>query len=437
MPADEAFFDLSDEVDDFEFPYPPTSIWLIFSLEFPIIYESERYVLVTQPYYGDYTSLINFGEGIWYPPFSAFPIDVGYFPPRTLGDVRRRVDKVAEEKFDPEFVNEIAYNLGLGEPQYERIGERPVDEYKLSPRGHNIYKSFRLYRYRCWHRGTAGKRNLTDPEGIKGLYYIPVSDALSPVSHPNLGPHTLRYFSRVVATHFSRVKAAYAADKSVDKFTIVEDADLVNEERGYLLAFDISGFGRAELATRLRGFHPRESGDAIAFSFRKALSECFLKFFRRLNVLQFVTLGDGFIAGVPVRTIASEDQFRLELSEAIKEMCVTLDGINALIKNSGEVLGLRVCIVKGDYRFGKIAGISSLRPEFDGDLLIDAARLDVAMKETLAPEERKGGLALASYSDRNIDLDILENTQALPIECDVKEKNVQGVLRHAFIRDVV
>lgn len=425
----ESFMDLTDELDDFEFPSPPTAVWLIFSLEFPAIFDGRKFIPVTQPYYGDLKSSANFGDGIWYPPFSAFPIDLRFFPTRTLGDVRRKLEQVELEKFHPEFIDAMAYNLGLGEPRYEKINERPIDEYKLSPRGHNVFKFFRLIRYRCWHPNENKKRDLVDPECLKGLTYVPVDLAQKSVPGEHLGPHTHRFFSKVIASHFGRLAKTYSQERLVDKYTSLLPSDLVNTESGYLLFFDVSGFGKAEAATRERSFHPMQSTSEIAQSFRSLLSQLFLRFFQEIGISQYVTLGDGFIAGVPYRISSDRDGFLEELSSALKDLCDALLDLNDHLANSGEAVGLRACIVEGDYRYGKISGLSSLRPEFDGTLLIDAARLDSGAKDALAPEERSGHLVLISYQKENLELPIAARAKVREIKFRVKEKQASAFLK--------
>lgn len=423
------FIDLTDELDTFEFSHPPLSVWLIFSLEFPALFCDEKFLLVTQPYYGDINSKANFGEGIWYPPFSAFPIDIRFFPIRNLGDLRRKLEEVEQEKFHSEFVDAMAYNLGLGEPRYERIAERPIDEYKLSPRGHNAYKFFRLVRYRCWHLGASKKRDLVDPESLKGLTYVPLRILETASQSDCLGPHSHIFFSKVVATHFERLSRTYRGERSTDKYTILSRSDLVNAESGYLLFFDVSGFGRAEAAMRERSFHPIQSSFDIAQSFRARLSEIFLDFFQTQNLSQYVTLGDGFIAGVPYRIIENKDTFYGKLSESLKRLCSSLNELNGHLVNSGEAVGLRACIVEGEYRYGKIAGLSSLRSEFDGTLLIDAARLDSGAKDSLSPGERRGHLVVASYSRESLNIGVCGDVEVKELLVTVKETSATAVMK--------
>lgn len=423
------FLDLTDEGDDFEFPYPPSAIWLIFSLEFPVLYRDRKFILVTQPYYGDHASPMNYGEGILYPPFSAFPVDFRFFAPRTLGDARKLLDQVEQEKFNREFIDGMAYNLGLGEPKYERINARPIDEFKISPRGHNTFKLFRIVRFRCWHSASFGKRNLTDPESLKGLYYVPLD--LPQVAVPNVryGPHRYRFNSKMVASHFNRIVGTYAGERSRDKYTVISEGDILSDEQGWIVFLDISGFGRAEAATREKGFHPSETSIEIARSLRRHISELFAALFQSMNVLQYVTMGDGFIAAVPFRAIDDDVQFFRSLHEATMKFGREIDRLNGLLRPSGETLGVRLCILRGDYCYGKVGGLSALRADFDGTILIDGARLDAATKEQLSADERKGTLVVAAY-----DVDFLTSFDPLPFELrtfsmQVKEASVKGAFR--------
>lgn len=323
----------------------------------------------------------------------------------------------------------MAYNLGLGEPKYERVNAKPIDEYKISPRAHSTFKLFRIGRFRCWHSASSGKRNLTDPDGVKGLYYIPLD--ISPIEDltTRCGPHRYRFNSKMVTSHFDRVTSTYAAERNRDRYTIINEGDILHQEEGWIIFLDISGFGRAEAATRERSFHPSDSAKDIALSLRRNISELFGSMFQTLNVLQYVTMGDGFIAAIPFRSVDDDQTFFRSLNAATMRLSREINRLNQLMRQSGETLGVSVSILRGEYRYGKVAGLSALRADFDGTILIDGARLDAACKEQLSPEERKGHLVVSSY-----ELDSLVRFDPRPFDprdfaMQVKEASVTGVLR--------
>ena len=436
MPENKFRWDLTDINGEYVFEQPPTDCWVIFSLEFPTIYSQRKYIMVTQPNYGTDPSL-NLGGGIWYPPFLSFQFPQRRTPLRKLGDLRKIAEEVEKEEYSCDLVESAVYNMGLGEPKFEKCDPNPyIDEYKKSPRNHDRYKFFRIVRIRCWHDVNEGKQDLADPESIKGQYYVPLDAPKISPDIDELGPHNVRYFSRVVGSHFDVLQKYYGEETAEQKYTKFSDGHLVNSEDGYILFLDVSGFGAMESRIQNDSFNPNMERRETAESFRVTMSRFFLAFCEKLNILQYVTLGDGLIAGVPKHTILCPDVFLCDLSDGLAELGKKLHEMNNRMLPSGEIVGLRTCIVKGEYRYGKIAGLSSLRAEFEGDILIYAARLDEATKETLTVEERKGLLVVASPLPEILDIKLVKDSDVCVIKKKIKETSVCSNMKTIKLKSI-
>lgn len=389
--------DLTEKPDQYEFPVPPMQCWLIVSLEFPISFENQRYLLVVQPYYGDYKSKLNNGEGILYPPFTAFPIDLGYFRPDTLGAMRERIEGEADKVFKHQVVDQVAYNLGLGEPRHEPIGH--IDEYKVSPREHDAYKFFRIYRFRCWHQKTKGRRNISDPEALKGHFMVPmdISEIGDDDTRSRFGPHDYRFISKPLAGHFRRILSDYSVENSTEKTTCLEEGDLVNFESGFVALLDLSGYGNIALQTREKRSSPTEGGLEIARRFRFHVAQAFDLFFRNLGTTQSRITGDGFVCGVPIRICCGQESvFYARLKHALIELRKFVNQINQNLAEEGLTIGIRFSLEKGDFVYGRIGGPCSISADFDGEAVIDAARCDQAITDTISSEVRCTKLLIGS-----------------------------------------
>lgn len=430
------YLDLSNKPDDFEFETPPSQIWLLISLEFPVIYDEEKYLLMVQPYYGDYGSTINNGEGILYPPFMAYAIELGFFRPNTLGSARERAGIEAKKVLNSTTIDQITYSLGLGEPRHEPIGV--IDEYKVSPRGHDSVKYFRIHRYRCWHPTEKGKRNITDPEGLKGHFFVPLK--LLPhdrAEQARFGPHSHKFRSKVVATHFAQVKETYVSERSSQKTTLAHLSDVANFESGFLLHFDISGYGNVDLGARTRRSNPLESGATVSEKFRWKLFQHFEEFFQVLGTQQTKLTGDGFVCGCPLRYFEDKpENFLSAFQTALLGLCHKLHQMNENTSDAELSLGARIVILRGQYVYGKLGGLISSHPDFDGEMLITAARTDQALSLAIEPASRRAKVLVASDSNEVIEevrkvlgLDLVVETVAH----QVKERTVEiFYLQHAF-----
>jgi hypothetical protein len=370
------YHDLTGQADSVQLDPPPSELWALVSFEFPIFFENKKFILLTHPYYGSPQSGANLGEGILYPPFTATHIDMGFFKPRTLGDARKRFASIEKSLLSRQGFEQTAYNQGLGEPEFEILP--PIDELKTSPREHDIWKFFRILRVRAWNHTEKGRRNIADPERIKGHFFVPLDlSVTSELAPGTAGPHRHRFTSKILGSHFGQVSEFYSKDNQPEKYTALSRNDTINREKGYLLFFDISGFGTLNQLTETSLSNPLESGLAIAEKFRGVVVSMFEEFCAAIGSAQIRVMGDGFICGCPARFFGNDDTlFATRFIMAWQQLSASITRMNAQLGPSTRKLGSRMIVVSGEYLYGRVGGLVGLTADFDGGLLIRGARLE-------------------------------------------------------------
>lgn len=374
--------DVTSLGNDFALSSPPTEIWVITSLEFPVIYAGRKYLLCTQPYYGVLSSPNNFGEGILYPPFFSRKIDHGYIKPQRLGQVREAMATVDPYMRSPVEWAAFAYNLGLGEPEFEYLGH--IDELKSSPREHGPTKFFRVIRVRAWNPAPLGKRNISDPEFIKGHFFVPLD--LSPFDGPKveaLGPHKYRFASKAMASHFDVLQQFYNNEASSERYTTIAADEVVNLESGVIAFFDVSGFGFLELSSDTHNADPLSEGSLVSERFRVALASRFEQFFTEVGSSQSRIMGDGFVCGIPFRFYGHDKEALIQsVLFAWKRMIGDLEAMNNRTAADIRKVGSRFVLTTGDYKYGRVGGLAGFNADFDGRNVIVAARIssDLSLK---------------------------------------------------------
>jgi hypothetical protein len=390
------YYDVTAAMDSHELELPPQQAWILVSFEFPVVTGGGRFLLMIHPYYGDYNSKINNGEGILYPPFVAYPVELGYFRKRNLGAIREKIDSVARDVIfnSRNLVDQYAYNLGLGSPNSELVEK--LEEFKSSPREHSVGKFFRLYRYRCWHTEAKGKRDISDPEGLKGHCFVPLgTDNKAGFEGEAGGPHTYRYLSKPLATQFGKISAQYLGEAGTEKFTSLDRDDLVNVENGYVIWMDLSGYGNFNVYSRQTPSALR-SGSELAVEYRFHVASIFEEFFSVVGTSQHRINGDGFLCGLPMRNFGSAEAAMKAVAKGIELLGQKIMQINSNVDEPNFSIGIRLCVQPGDYVYGKVGGLRALRADFDGEAVITAARTDKAIADNFGSKERRTLVTIAS-----------------------------------------
>lgn len=378
-------------------PVQPTVLKLIYSLEVCVRFRETTYLLVVQPYYA-YGSAAgdSLREGHWMAPFIAKSIPLLQAPPETAGAVDELFQRRASRTREREDVLRMAEILGLGDPLIQRTGT--ITELKFSQRTDGRIGCYRTVRYSCQARIGEVTRNITDPECVKGHAFLPLTHKSRKkfVHQDPSGKGDLYFLGKPLISNLQRV---LERDQEVDKLKrtamSISDSHLFVEENGAVGVADIAGFGEACKLAQERMPNFFQTGTEIARLFRARLAEYFVSLTGSAGISQAKSTGDGFLCAMPIRKSA-----RLSIVERLSRLLSgytqTLDVFDRMTELAAtasppwdKVIGSRLALTYGDYRYGRVGGLNSLAADFEGSTIVQAARLEAGLKrmiQRLPPE---------------------------------------------------
>src|SRR6266542_4284998 len=127
---------LDDKPDSYRLPVRPVELWHVATLEIVVKDEFGTYLLLAMLNYDeddpDHDPADDPDEGYWTPPFVSYPVDLRYRLPTSARAVRNLFDMSEDQQRMNESVNQLAWQLGLGDPRVEYLGF--FMELKSSPR---------------------------------------------------------------------------------------------------------------------------------------------------------------------------------------------------------------------------------------------------------------------------------------------------------------
>jgi hypothetical protein len=357
-------------------------------------YNGEHFLLIAHPYYAYNGSTSHYDEGYWFTPFVGFSVHVGTFLPEWSTQLNEKFE-IALETANPErYLTDIAYNLGFINPKFEFAGR--LTELKSSPRSKSNVNAYRIERYSCHIDTKLGIRNLTDPEQLKGHIFLPL-DRLDRVLVPSglvMPGMALDLFrGKPLATNLSQfVRDTAVRSQMKSRAISVNTTHFVRNERGFLVMGDIANFG-ATCSWAEMNSNMLDRGSEIAGRFRVRLVELFERLFEASGIMQAKTTGDGFLMGIPERageTLSAQQPLARVLGE-FRGLVAILAEMNSRVNRPEIQIGARLAIHWGEYRYGRVGGPISVRPDFDGGEVVLTARLESGLS-TLQRESPSSSL---------------------------------------------
>jgi hypothetical protein len=409
-----------------EFEHKPVQLWVLVTMELCVSYRGHDYLVVTQPYYPD--PLNPTFEGSWAPPFMGYPIEVGYYPPATAGELLERFGEVASEAGTRAHVDAMTYSLGLENPA--TVWRDPFTEVKDSPRSPGAVKAFHVVRYGIKLGSARALANAADPEGHHGFAFLPLDPDSPFLQHdPNLG--TVAYRSRPLYSNLQGILGSPRLCSEVRSLpNALSSSQFSISKRALIAAVDINGFGACAEYLRTHELNPfgdRSLGDRWFESASAFLSD----FVARAGFRWTQPTGDGVLASIPVDD-STLGAAALRVFEAIDALCEQIAIVNS---NVGEALslGLRSAVHIGEVSFGRIAGPLTAAPSFSGDALVVATRLqDVTKVGDWSTGDASTLVLSSSLADgilAPLPAHLAANWRELdPVEAQVKERIVSGRL---------
>ncbi|MFC0544123.1 hypothetical protein [Kutzneria chonburiensis] len=368
---------------------PPAQVWVIATLEITVHQEQGRpHLLLTFPSYplGPGTA---HDEGYWSTPFVAYPVNTGYGPPTTVASLRRLIAATMAAEDTEADISQLAYLLGLRDTTLTRLGE--FLEIKVSPRTPELVKAFHMIRYGLSSVDEACLRNIADPDLRRGYVFLPLDHG--DYLHERFSAAHLRqeqwFLGKPLMSNIQHVMATPGLRATLASSSIALSRDLfARGESGLLVAVDLAGYGTALKYARERMHSFGSDTNSIQAAFRKSIGTYFDRMLGQLGAMQVQTAGDGFVAAFPARVFGDPAQLVADLLTQWRRLVGEIAVLNKEIREEGLRVGSRMALHFGDYEYGRIGGIASYLPAFDGASIVEVARLEQGLASAMRAGQR-------------------------------------------------
>lgn len=357
---------------------PPAQVWVIATLEITVHQDQGRpHLLLTFPSYPLGAGAAH-DEGYWATPFMAYPVAMGYSPPSTVESLFRLIDATMAGKTPEADINQLAYLLGLGDTTVRPVGE--FVELKVSPRTPALVKAFKIIRYKLSTVDEACLRNIADPDLRRGYVFLPL-DPKGDYLHERHSPAHRRdeqwFLGKPLMSNIQYVMAMPGLRAMLASSSIALPRELfVRTERGLLVAVDLAGYGTALKYAREQMHSFGSDAKSIQAAFRKSIGTYFDRMLGQLGAMQVQTAGDGFVAAFPARVFGDVAQLVADLLAQWRQFVGGIGTLNQEIREECLRVGSRMALHVGEYEYGRIGGIASFVPGFDGASIVEVARLE-------------------------------------------------------------
>ncbi|WP_461046775.1 hypothetical protein [Terrabacter koreensis] len=323
-------------------------------------------------------------EGYWAPPFVAYPVPFTFAPPSTLGSLTDHCSRAVSEDGIARDMEQLAYRLGLRDVSLvEREG---FVEIKVSPRSPELVKAFSIRRFGLTRLSDDCIPNLADRDALFGFLYIPFVNGSAASGIRRFSALHQRDEMWVAGKPIQSNLEHVLCDETMSSQILADAipmgaADFLSNDRGLVVACDLSRYGSALTLARSTMSGYLGSGEDAAETFARKVSSLLQDFIRSLGTIQVQLAGDGVIAALPDRIGDAVPERFTRVVESWTRLIEGLETLNARTSSSKFEVGSRMSIHYGEYQFGRISGPRSVVVGFNGRAVVEAARLEGAMSE--------------------------------------------------------
>ncbi|TQC42211.1 hypothetical protein EEB14_50120 [Rhodococcus sp. WS4] len=386
---------ITDEPDEESLNATVSAVWVIGTLEISVKDDEGRIgIILSQGSYAlDNPHSPAHDEGYWVPPNVAYPIQFKYSPPTTVGSLRRLTDERVNSSQLQDDMDRLAYSMGLRDANPTKRSS--FIEIKTSPRIPNTVNAYVFVRFSVTSVAGECLRNLSDPEGRKGYVYYLLDAPVEERSLINSSYHQRCehwYLGKPLMSNVEALVTDPVRLEQIRHSAILVSGELFyRKERGIICVADLAGYGAALRYANEEMFDFGEDQERIAQFFRHSITRRLEEMASSLGTTQVQTAGDGFIAALPERT---HPDTSAEILYVLKCWSALLSGVAKLsskIRDEKLRIGSRMSLHYGEYLYGRISGISSFSPAFDGASIIEAARLEQALSGAMKSQLAVGG----------------------------------------------
>ncbi len=370
----------------------PVQLWVIAQLEIVVRDSSGTYLLLQLPSYAIREGAPEHDpdEGHWTLPYVGHPVDFAGLRPTTPEAILELFGRGRPEAAMRSQLDHMLYRLGISSAKIGLVGG--MVELKASPRFPEQIKCFKILRFGLLRAGQdSGLRSLTDPEARLGFVHLPL-DHLDEVLTSRASPrhrHTERWFrgKPLISTIDYLLNQSDQLSALRKRAIPLRAQDFWRDEQGLLCAADLAGYGKAlrYARDRMHGFGVK--GDSMATQLRTEVMSSLDAMLSRLGLYQVHLAGDGFIAAFPGRVFDDLDGIAERLVRCWLDFLEMLEHLNSDIQDPGSVIGSRMALHYGPYRYGRIGLARSITATLDGTSIVEVARLEQAL--ALAQEQQR------------------------------------------------
>ena len=413
-----------DRIDDNEeLPAYPSEMWIINCFYFILKDNTgRRFLPLVFPAYSYDREMQKIKIGMWSTPYTALRINDDN-PSRTVSVAKiKRIYSdyiINNEKRIKESINYFFYYLGVSDETHDEKPFIDFIEYKRSFSQSNVFKCYLIRNFYVYNLSKSSKINIMDPDNLKGLYYLDLSHIES--MKYDKERQFLYYQGRVLSSNSTYILKNNLLDYS--KTIPIDCEEAIYNEFGYVFMYDLNASGslRNNIEDSFLSF--LQDGTELAEEFLSRITIEMTDTFNIFNIVEYKLEGDGFIASIPINGTRCiyNDENALSI---IQQICLTINNrINMLLEKSKRRVSAKVTICRGDYRYGKIGGLTSLYSSYSGKILFSISRLQSALATYLHSEQNFSRKSLYITSDeKEVKLSSLEGIELLRKDFSTNEK---------------
>lgn len=392
-------------------------------------------------------------QGYWAPPNMQYHVNRDYEAPQDISDILAHFTRYVDDRSPSmlEDVTLLAESFGLRGAVVRRLAEESIIELKPSINQPAIINAFCTVRFALTGLNEKSEANLVDREGRHGFVLFPLDGALATkvrhqidlygtgtVARHFLGKPIISGLERVLDQHARGVRA-----RAIDVSTVVTR----RTEQGIIVVADIAGYGRV-LTSEYLGYV--STRDRELRSFQSRVLSALERALTATGTTQVQTAGDGFVAGYPTENEGpTVIETVMEVLHHWTETVTLIDEeINVALAeaNNPSRLGSRIAVSYGRYEWGRINGLESFSPAFNGPAVVDTARLEQGLNAYIAERVRNQTMAgdehmlaidkrLAAVIGAKLDtLGAMGWADAGEYTLRAKERNINGVRLFQWLR---
>lgn len=372
-----------------------SALYVVASLEIAIRDEDETGLALRLH---SYPADIN-KRGYWAPPNMQYHVNRNYDAPQSIPEIvkqfRQHIAGRATNMLDD--ITLLAESFGLRGAVVSQVPEGLITEIKPSINSPTMINAFCTVRFALTGLNEKSEANLVDREGRHGFVLFPldgksISKVRNRIDIDGTGTLVSHYLGKPIISGLQRVLERHVGgvrDRAIDVSAVATR----RSEHGIIVVADIAGYGRV-LTSQYFGYVSSQAKEQRAFQSR--VLSALERALTATGTTQVQTAGDGFLAGYPTSGDDKVTQETLvdvlqQWTDTVRLIHVEINAALAAAQNTSR-LGSRIAISFGEYEWGRINGLGSFAPSFNGPAVVDTARLEQGLNRYAGEQVELGAM---------------------------------------------